>query len=76
MPWPIKILLVSMFLAIFVGALILSVKNQANNGFFVFSKMDWVDRFEDEFEFKRQTYMFPITSGLISFFAIFQILRS
>jgi hypothetical protein len=76
MPWPIKTLFVSMSLAIFVGALIISVKNQAKNGFFVFLKMDWVDRVEDEFEFKRQTYMFPVTSGLITLFAIFQILRS
>ena len=73
MPIPIKIFLASLFLAIFGMCVILAVKNRTKSGFFVFSRMDWVDRSENEFEFIRQTYVDPICSLLLCLFAMFQI---
>jgi hypothetical protein len=73
MPIPIKIFLASLFLAIFAVCVILAVKNRTKSGFFVFSRMDWVDRSENEFEFVRQTYVVPIGSAVLCLFAMFQI---
>ena len=76
MPWPVKIFMVTFFLTIFVGSLILSRQNRVSGQFLIFTKMNWVDRSLDEFQFIRQTYLFPFGSGLIVLFAIFQMLRS
>jgi hypothetical protein len=73
MPLPVKIILCLLFLTLFIGSLTLSRINLKKSGFFVFLKMDWVDRSEDELWFSQQTYVAPIVSGILCLFGIFQI---
>jgi hypothetical protein len=53
----------------------LSQKNRAKNAFLGFAKMNWIDRAESEFDFVRQTYLFPLGSGLAFLFFIYQMMR-
>ena len=76
MPVPIKIFLSSLFLAIFAGSIVLARKNRTKNAYLNFWKTNWIDRSENEFEFLRQTYFFPLGSGIAALFTVWHMLRS
>ena len=76
MPWPIKLFLVGLFASIFGIGLVLARRNLERNAFLSFLTMKWINRGENEWEFWRQTYAFPLGSGLAFVFALFQMLRS
>jgi|UPI00082A765E hypothetical protein len=76
MPWPVKFLFLGMFATFFVGALVLARKNLERGSYFRFWTMDWAERSERGWEFYRQTYGFPVASGMALAFTLFQMVRN